>query len=293
MSKVKMTVMRLGLVSVLVLAAGAVTAASASAQPRQQLFSFCHFVGTGKGGSFNNSLCAGNSEEGGGWALAYADTATSLLLCLLVAPTGKYTNLFCNELAKPGALNDGEIFLRTGKEFGTPTLLGIPIDPATLKGELAGAKTTIACKTGAFSAQPEETGKLANGELVYNNCVVSAPANCSVKVPIIATFSGQQEATNKARFTGTKENSITEKEIFTEITYEGCEALAGKKFPVKGSQQCAGLEPILTTLKVLQTLRCLGSESSLSLGPNKATYENEVSLEATSKEAWAILLVTL
>jgi hypothetical protein len=66
----------------------------------------------------------------------------------------------------------------------------------------------------------------------------------------------------------------------------------GQTFPVHGQQYCEGAVGILT-LKLLQTLVCKASESSLKVGGEPATYENEVSLHTTNKEYWAILLVTL
>jgi hypothetical protein len=291
MSKFNWNPLRLGLASVLVIGASVVTAASASAAPKEPVFSFCHKPAGAAVWPFTSNKCSPTEQSAGTntgeWALAYAFNATHLLTCKK-SEAGEYTTLLCNLLSP--TLGGGSFDLVL-KEEPTPIILGVPLDAATLKGELAGAKTQIGCRTGKFSAQPEVSGKLSKGILEYTNCTVGAPANCSVKVPIEAEFTGQLEGSDKVKFTGTKEKGATNKEIFTEITYEGCEALRGDTFAVKGSQKCEGASGILT-LKTLQTLFCRASESSLTLGPNKATYENEVSLDASSGENWAILLLT-
>jgi hypothetical protein len=304
MTKTKTTLLRLTITSILAAAATAAiaaTAATAAAQgPKIPLFSFCKFVGAGGAGSFNNAACTGPSVLGGAWALAYAHTSTALLICLLTATTteGLYTNLYCNELLPTQGQRNGpaEIFLRSGPGYGTPTILGIPLDTATLKSSVAGVTAIVSCTKGKFSIQPEDSGKFSEGKLLYTGCTAPKPAGCTVKEPIEGSFNGQLLAADKVLFIGNRElaNTAKTKEIFTEITYGNNSSciVKGQTFPVHGQQSCEGAVGILT-LKLLQTLICRASESSLKLGGEPATYENEVSLHTTNKEYWAILLVTL
>jgi hypothetical protein len=293
MAKTRTTLLRLGIASILAITAAAITTTTASAQ-KVPLFSFCHKVGTEKG-TFKTNECLASEQGGKGeYALAYADTASSLLLCLLKTG-GNYTNLFCNELSAVGGGNS-EITL-TATE-GTPVLLGLPLHPATLKGEVVVEKTEISCAKGTFKAQPEESGKLSEGKLEYTGCTVTKPLKCGVHEPVEGNFNGQLLASDKVLYKGTGVSG-SDKEVFTELEYvkaasdsatEKC-AVEKIKFPVFGQQYCEAPSSILT-LKVAQTLTCRGSESSLKLGANKAEYSNEVGLEASSKEFWAILLVS-
>ncbi len=289
MRKTKPAILQIALIATLALAASAAITATASAQEAVGLFSFCHNVGANNG-RFTNNTCGTSGT--GEYLLAYADTSTSLWLCVEEATSvHKWTNLGCNVLA-PGS-NTGYFEELLSTAAGTPTLLGIPLDPATLKGTAATQPTAISCLTGKFTAQPEAAGGLSHGELTYTDCAVAKPANCSVEEPILGNFTGKtiDTPTDKVLFIGSKV-SVTTKELFAEISYLGSScALKGDIFPIHGQQYCEGLAGILT-LKILQTLECRATESSLKLGAEPATYENRVSLDATSKEYWAILLVT-
>ncbi len=85
MTKTKTTLLRLTIASILAITATALTTATASAQPKQALFSFCKKVGPGvPGASFNSAACReGEQKKEGEWVLAYADSPKALLLCLL------------------------------------------------------------------------------------------------------------------------------------------------------------------------------------------------------------------
>jgi hypothetical protein len=297
MSRTKTTLLRLATVSLLAITTAAATATTAAAQEKQPLFSFCKKIGTGAGSvtgaSFSSEACRSTEQVATKqeWVLAYADYPGALLLCLLKT-SGNYTNLFCNELAATVGGGNSEITLNT-TFGGAPLILGIPLTTATLKGTVAGLKTEISCRNGKFSILPLESGTFEKGSLNYTNCSVPRPSGCSVKEPVEGSFTGKlvASASDKVLFQGNIETATT-KEIFAEIEYTNCSALAGKTFPVHGLQQCEGAAGILT-LKLLQTLICRASESSLKLGEETATYENEVSLHTTNKEYWAILLVTL
>jgi hypothetical protein len=261
---------------------------SEESNPGALRFSFCKKVGNVAGASFTSEACRSSeqSTSTGTYALAYADYPGALLLCLLISG-GNYTNLFCNELSVHGS-GDSEITLNTSFG-GAPLILGIPITIATLKTHAAGLSSEISCRNGKFSFIPLESGTFEQGKLEYTNCTVPKPSGCSVKEPIIGEFNGKLAA-DKFLFIGNKE-TLTVKEIFAEIEYTNCSALAGKTFPVRGQQQCEGAAGILT-LKLLQTLICRKGESSLKLGAEEATYENEASFHTTTKEYWAILRVT-
>jgi hypothetical protein len=295
MAKTTTTLLRLGIASILAITAAAITTTTASAE-KVPLFSFCHKVGDVAGASFTSEKCSSTeqSTSTGEWALAYADTASSLLLCLLKTG-GNYTNLFCNELSSVGGGNS-EITLTA--TVGTPVLVGLPLHPATLKAEVVVEKTEISCTKGTFKDQPKESGKLSEGKLEYTGCTVTKPLKCGVPEPIIGEFTGQLLAGDKVLLRGSR-TSGSDKEVFTELEYvkaasdsatEKC-AVEKIKFPLFGQQYCEGLSGILT-LKVTQTLICRGSESSLKVGANKAELANEISFEASSKEFWAILLVS-
>ncbi len=248
---------------------------------------FCHKVTLKGDGSFTSDECSSaHQETGGEWASAYADDASSLSLCSNHESGQLFSSLLCSQLAS----GEGGSFELESQNAPTPTLLGSSRDTATLKGEISGAKTEIGCRSGKFSAQPEANGKSSGGRLEYTSCTVGKPTSCSVKEPIAWEFNGQLlEASDKVTLTGSGEPSGTEKEVLAEMEFEGgsC-ALAGHRFPLQGSQTCTGATGILT-LKASQELLCEASGSSLKLSANKATYENKLSLDATSKELWAVL----
>jgi hypothetical protein len=242
------------------------------------VFSFCHAK---TGGSLNGTCSATGTAAVSG----YANTAGRLFLCEK-QEYSQFSSAFCN------VLGAGEWELNSSTAAGTPLLLGVPLDPSTFKATAASIPTTISCLTGKLLAQPEATGVLSGGRSEYTNCTVEKPSGCTVTEPIVGNFTGKTitTPTDKVLFIGSK-GTATTKEIFTEIEYKVCSALAGKTFPVHGQQYCEGLSGILT-LKILQTLECRATESSLKMGSEPATYENRVSLDATSKEYWAILQAT-
>jgi hypothetical protein len=281
------TLLRLVLLNVLAISAGAITAASASAA--EPVFAFCHDVAGQhtNGGTYSDAHCTSLVNGGGLYAVAYADTLTSLLLCLWVGVNnGLYKNDHCSELG----IGNWEKTLVTEN---TPLLLGKPINTAVLHGELLSTKTLISCTAGNFLTHPEEKGASSHGLLEYKTCS-TIPTNCVVKEPILATFNDQLEGNKLDKFTGNKTNG-TKTEIFTEIEYlnngsETC-ALKGTKFPIKGSQTCEG-GSLINLLALLQELECTPEGSNLKLGPETATFENQVSVTAESGEAWGVLLIT-
>jgi hypothetical protein len=296
MRKTKTGVLRLALISILALAATALTTTTASATTAQPLFSFCHKVQAGIAlGNFGDPGCTESRTAApfGEYLLTYADTATSLLLCAEQDfSVYAWANLYCNKLSTGG--NTGKFATVLSTAAGTPTILGLPLNTATLKAKIAGNPAVIACLSGKFSIQPEENGTFSEGKLEYTNCATSGSGttNCTVKEPIKGNFTGKLLEADKVLFIGTGETATT-KEIFTEVEYRGgsgC-AVAGDVFPIHGQQYCTSPTEILT-LKILHELECKATESSLKLGKEEATYENKVSLDATSKEYWAILLVT-
>jgi hypothetical protein len=287
MPKTKPIMLRLVLISALALAATAITTTTATATPAESLFSFCHKVG-GTSGKFTNSTCSTSGT--GEYLLAYADNTTTLLLCEEEATSvHKWTNLGCDVLSSGG--NTGK-FETVASNVATPSILGVPLDPATLKATAGGLETKISCTSGTFKAQPEAGGAISNGKLEYSNCTVSGQTTgCTVLEPIDAEFTGKLLAADKVLYIGAK-SSHTTKEDFVEVEYKGSScAVKGDIFPVHGQQYCTAPAEILT-LKTLQTLECKATESSLKLGAEKASYENKVSLDASSGEAWATLLVT-
>ncbi len=267
------------------------TASEVRARPAGPVFSFCHKTGE-VGATFKTIACSPSQQGAQEYASAYADTAHGLLLCLQqTTATFQYTNLFCNLLSAGDDTGSSELVVKSGAGFGTPTILGVPLDTATLKSSVAGNIAVISCTKGTFSIQPEESGKLSEGKLEYTGCTAPKPAGCSVKEPIEGGFTGQLLATDKVLLMGAKETA-TAKEIFAEIEYTGSSCVVkGVQFPLHGQQICEGLSGI-STLKLLQTLECTAADSSLKLGAENATFENKISLDATSKEYWAILSVT-
>ncbi len=294
MTKTKTTLLRLTIASILAITATALTTATASAQPKQALFSFCKKVGALPGASFTSAACRSTEQSNTGtaeWTLAYADLPGALLLCLLKTGGG-YKNLFCNELGT----GTGESGIELNTSFGgAPTILGIST-ALTLKSSIGGNPFVISCAKDQYSFQPEDSGKFSEGKLEYTGCRAPKPSGCTVKEPIIGSFNGQLLAADRVLFIGNREarNTAKTKETFAEISYENNSSCIVKNqtFPVHGQQLCEGAVGILT-LKLLQTLSCRASESSLKLGEEPETLENEVSLHATNKEYWAILLVTL
>ncbi len=251
------------------------------------LFSLCHKVPTEKNfGTFEDSGCSKEKREGA-YVLGYADDSSALWLCVKKEP-GLYTDAFCNGFGSGS-------FEQESKREATPELLGVSLDTATLKSSVAGVGATISCVNGTFKAQPEENGALSEGKLEYTGCRAPKPVGCTVKEPIIGTFNGQLLAADKVLFIGNKiaEDTAKSPETFVEITYENNSSCLVKNqtFPVHGQQYCEGAVGI-STLKSSQTLICKATGSSLKLGGEPATYENEVGLDATSKEDWAVLSVS-
>jgi hypothetical protein len=283
------TLLRLVLLSVLAIGAGAITTATASAA--EPVYAYCHDIAGqhSNGGTYSDAHCTSLVNGGGLYAVAYADTATSLLLCLWVGVNnGLYKNDHCTELGT----GNWEKTLITNE--GTPLLLGKPINKAVLKGKVLMGATEIECTTGKFETQPEEKGVSLGGRLEYTNCTVIQPLKCIVTEPIVATFNDQLEGNKLDKFTGNKTNG-TKTEIFTEIEYldkpgEVC-SLKNKKFPVKGTQTCEG-GSLINLFVLLQELECTKEGSNLTIGTEEALYENKVSVTAQSGEAWGVLLIT-
>jgi hypothetical protein len=284
MRNITTTLLRLALLSVLAIGVGAITAASASAA--EPVFAFCHDFGAGNGhGTYSDAHCS-VAENGGLYGVAYADAATTLLLCLWEGSEHNYTNSHCSELGS------GEFEKQLITTADTPLLLGTPINAAVLKGKVLMGATEISCTTGKFETQPLEKGASSGGRLEYTNCTVKQPLKCIVTEPIVATFNDQLEGNKLDKFTGNKTNG-TKTEIFTEIEYldkpgETC-SLKNKRFPIKGSQKCEGGANI-NTFQLLQELECTKEGSNLTIGTEEALYENKVSVTAQSGEAWGVLL---
>jgi hypothetical protein len=283
MSRIKSAMLGLGLASVLAVGTSAIVTASATAD---RLFAFCQNTGANEG-YFASNICSANAQ-GTGWILLWAASATTAYAC--VSPGGNtnaYTNLYCNVLSAGG--NTGA-WARQLQDIATPALVGTAVDGGTLKGTVASLNISIGCKTGRFSGQPESSGKISKGELIYESCTVK-PATCTVREPIVAAFNGQLLETEKVLFEGDKAG--TSKEVFTEVDFEsaGC-ALKGVDMAVKGQQLCengAGT----SSLKESQKLICRASESSLKIGSEKASYEGEISVETTNKSFFDVLDITI
>ncbi len=272
-----------GLVSLLSIVDSVAVAGSASAGP---VYTFCHKVPAGAG-TFEDAAC---SKAGGtkAWVLTYADTNTTLLVCLGVL-TGKYENALCSKLEPLGPFEK----ILTTKFGGTPLLTAKGVGPQKLVGTVAGSKFEIACNTLKLRTQPEEFGKSTEGGLTYTSCSVPKPPKCAVKEPIVATFNDQLEVEGGQyvdKFTGAEAS-----EKFAEIEFQnkGAEAcsLNGTKLALTGSQKCGGetlAQAEVVTLK--HTIECKTTKSNLHFGAITATYEGKGIAESANGDAWAILL---
>jgi hypothetical protein len=282
------TLLRLVLLSMLAIGASAITAATASAA--EPVYAYCHDIAGqhSTGGTYSDPHCTSLVNGGGLYAAAYADTATSLLLCLWVGVNnGLYKNDHCTEL---GVGNWEKVLVSEP----TPLLLGKPINPAVLKAKVLMGATEFSCTTGKFETQPLEKGASSGGRLEYTNCTVIQPLKCIITEPIIVTFNDQLEGNKLDKLTGNKTNG-TKTEILTEIEYsdkpgEVC-SLKNKKFPIKGTQTCEG-DSLMNLFVLLQELECTKEGSNLTIGTEEALYENKMSVTAQSGEAWGVLLIT-
>jgi hypothetical protein len=237
---------------------------------------YCHKTGPEEG-AFREGKCA-EASGSGEYVSGAPGISGALLTCLKVASgKGSFGNSGCTESG--GSKSWEEI------EVVWPRKLVGQAGTVVLKGKLAGATAEVTCTTGKFESQRKEEAELTEGKLELSSCTSVKPEKCTIQEPVVLGFVGRLEETG-GKLVDKLTGSGTSKK-FGEITYGGEKCVfKGESFPVEGSQV---FEWDANSGKDQEKHELIGktSGSSLTLGPEKATYEGTISLASTGGELWS------
>ena len=271
------------LIGVLLLGVSMSAGTSSAAQPT---YAACGQRAESEENPFSNAECSNRvgEKQKGEFMMEFPFNSESVRLCVIpLSGTRTYVGPFCLLKGPPNIFEIDITF------FSFPPIIGASKGSTKFTGTVNGNATEVVCQTSKLSGQPEVSSKLASGEMSDTSCSVSKPSGCSVKEPVVATFTGQAEVSSgKITNTLTGDGPATSKE-FTQLLFSGAGCVIGSvKTIVTGSQTCS-FDSTIESVKSEHEMICQESGSNLLIGKASVKFAGKSGFKATNKDDEAIV----